>query len=88
MASGGDDQEEGTKANLSFLEGAVFGFIMALVLAGWWGFSEGIGVSGDSYVWPFQLVTTDVWVTGDIFLTLTGLVAGLALLFAKRELSR
>ncbi len=69
--------------NLTFLKGAAFGFLFALVLLGWWGFSEGIGVSGGFYIWPFQLVRTNVWVTGDVFLTLTGLIAGLALYSAK-----
>ena len=69
---------------LSFLSGAVFGFFFALVLLGWWGFSEGIGVSGGVYVWPFQLFTTNVWVTGDVFMTLTALLAGLAVVLASR----
>ena len=70
-------------SRVSFVSGAAVGFFFALVLLGWWGFSEGIGVSGGVYVWPFQILTTDVWVTGDVFLTLTGLIAGLALYSAK-----
>ena len=67
-----------------FVIGAAFGFFFALVSLGWWGFSEGIGVSGGSYVWPFQLFTTSVWATGDIFLTLNALLAGSAVLYAAR----
>lgn len=60
------------------------GFLFALVLLGWWGFSEGLGVSGSVYVWPFQLFTTNVWVTGDIFLTLTAAIAGTGVYLALR----
>lgn len=68
-----------------FVVGSVFGFLFALVSLGWWGFSEGLGVSGGSYVWPFQLFTTTVWVTGDIFLTLNAMIAGCAVLYASRR---
>lgn len=67
-----------------FLIGITFDFFFALVSLGWWGFSEGLGVSGGSYVWPFQLFTTSVWATGDIFLTLNALIAGMAVLYATR----
>ena len=72
------------KHRFSFISGAAVGFFFALVLLGWWGFSEGIGISGGVYVWPFQLVTTDVWVTGDIFLTLTAFLTGLAVVLPLR----
>ena len=71
-------------SRFSFISGAAVGFFFALVLLGWWGFSEGLGVSGGVYVWPFQLVTTDVWVTGDIFLTLTAFLTGVAVVLASR----
>ncbi|MDG6910040.1 MAG: hypothetical protein JRN17_03450 [Nitrososphaerota archaeon] len=74
-------------SRFSYLAGTLTGFLFALILLGWWGFSVGIGVSGDVYVWPFELFTTDVWVTGDVFLTLTASVAGLAVFAASREAS-
>ena len=71
-------------SRFSFISGAAVGFFFALVLLGWWGLSEGLGVSGGVYVWPFQLFTTDVWVTGDIFLTLTAFLTGVAVVLASR----
>ena len=65
-----------------FLKGALVGFLFALVLLGWWGFSVGIGVSGASYIWPYQIVATPIWATGDVFLTLTATVAGVAVWLA------
>jgi hypothetical protein len=72
-------------SRLSYLKGAATGFVFALLLLGWWGFSVGLGVSGGVYHWPFELATTDVWVTGDVFLTLTASVAGLAVFAATQE---
>ena len=68
-----------------FLKGAAVGFLFALCLSGWWLMGEGIGVSGSQYVWPFQLFTTNVWVTGDIFMTMVAVLAGVGAYLGARS---
>lgn len=67
-----------------YLFGLTTGFLFALVVSGWWLFSEGIGVSGGKYEWPFMLFETNLAVTGDIFLTLTAAIAGTGVYLALR----
>jgi hypothetical protein len=71
----------GSRSGLKdFDKGLVLGFVFALLSLGWWGFSEGLGVVGGYYDWPFHVIKTDVWVTGDIFLSLNAVVVGIILL--------
>jgi hypothetical protein len=57
-----------------FDKGLILGFFFALLLLGWWGFLESLGINGGSYDWPFHIVRTDVWVTSDIFFSLNAAV--------------
>jgi hypothetical protein len=63
-----------------FDKGLVLGFFFALLSLGWWSFSVGLGVHGDYYDWPFFLFRTNIWTTGDIFLSMNAALVGIIIL--------
>ena len=48
-------------SRFSFISGAAVGFFFALVLLGWWGFSEGLGAAMITLLVAFAVLAFVAW---------------------------